>query len=240
MASINDIGTPGSPMDTPPLTEWQAAVRDALNGSNAAMNARIDAEYQALATEAAAVSWNDVKAAGFHPKLMHGVTNPNGPGLANYYYLTVYTYGANTFTQVAVPYTNVTGKPTFAYRVCYNGTFYGWQVLTPSVPVSVAFSAVAGWTGSVSLARTGCLVTLTVNAVSKATTQGTLELIAAIPAGYRPPGVTVFTTYDVNYGPTRVSSSLYLDPDELKGWAVPVAAYKHYGTITYLTNDPFP
>lgn len=31
MATIDDIGTPGSPLDTPPLTEWQAAVRDAIH-----------------------------------------------------------------------------------------------------------------------------------------------------------------------------------------------------------------
>jgi len=30
MATVADIGTPGAPMDSPPLTEWQAAVRDAL------------------------------------------------------------------------------------------------------------------------------------------------------------------------------------------------------------------
>lgn len=31
MASINDIGTPGAWLNDPPLTEWQAAVRDKLN-----------------------------------------------------------------------------------------------------------------------------------------------------------------------------------------------------------------
>jgi hypothetical protein len=30
MASINDIGVAGQPLDSPPLTAWQAAVRDAL------------------------------------------------------------------------------------------------------------------------------------------------------------------------------------------------------------------
>lgn len=30
MASIADIGVPGQPLSTPPLTEWQAAVRDAI------------------------------------------------------------------------------------------------------------------------------------------------------------------------------------------------------------------
>lgn len=30
MATINDIGIPGQPLGTPPLTAWQAAVRDAL------------------------------------------------------------------------------------------------------------------------------------------------------------------------------------------------------------------
>lgn len=32
MATIDDIGTPGAPLSTPPLTEWQAAVRDSLKG----------------------------------------------------------------------------------------------------------------------------------------------------------------------------------------------------------------
>lgn len=31
MATIDDIGTPGAPLDSPPLTEWQAAVRDAIH-----------------------------------------------------------------------------------------------------------------------------------------------------------------------------------------------------------------
>lgn len=30
MATIDDIGTPGAPLSTPPLTAWQAAVRDML------------------------------------------------------------------------------------------------------------------------------------------------------------------------------------------------------------------
>lgn len=30
MATIEDIGTPGQPLAVPPLTEWQAAVRDAI------------------------------------------------------------------------------------------------------------------------------------------------------------------------------------------------------------------
>ena len=30
MATINDIGVPGQPMNNPPLTPWQAAVRDVL------------------------------------------------------------------------------------------------------------------------------------------------------------------------------------------------------------------
>jgi hypothetical protein len=34
MASINDIGVPGQPLATPPLTAWQAAVRDKLNNAD--------------------------------------------------------------------------------------------------------------------------------------------------------------------------------------------------------------
>lgn len=41
MGSINDIGTPGSPLSTPPLTVWQAAVRDVLGGSDVPVNLKI-------------------------------------------------------------------------------------------------------------------------------------------------------------------------------------------------------
>lgn len=34
MATVNDIGVPGQPLSTPPLTAWQAAVRDALNANS--------------------------------------------------------------------------------------------------------------------------------------------------------------------------------------------------------------
>lgn len=37
MATINDIGTPGAPLSTPPLTGWQAAVRDALTVTQSAV-----------------------------------------------------------------------------------------------------------------------------------------------------------------------------------------------------------
>ena len=41
MASVNDIGVPGTPMAAPPLTAWQDAVRDALNGSDVPVNSRL-------------------------------------------------------------------------------------------------------------------------------------------------------------------------------------------------------
>lgn len=41
MASINDVGVAGQPLGTPPLTPWQKAVRDALNGSDLTVDARI-------------------------------------------------------------------------------------------------------------------------------------------------------------------------------------------------------
>lgn len=43
MGSVNDIGTPGSPLNTPPLTAWQAAVRDALNSEDVTVNDRLEA-----------------------------------------------------------------------------------------------------------------------------------------------------------------------------------------------------
>lgn len=35
MATVDDIGVPGQPLNTPPLTAWQAAVRDRLNSTKA-------------------------------------------------------------------------------------------------------------------------------------------------------------------------------------------------------------
>lgn len=44
MASVNDIGVPGQPMNTPPLTPWQAAVRDVLDGSDVPISDRLTKE----------------------------------------------------------------------------------------------------------------------------------------------------------------------------------------------------
>lgn len=35
MATIDDVGVPGQPLSTPPLTEWQKAVRDAIKANQA-------------------------------------------------------------------------------------------------------------------------------------------------------------------------------------------------------------
>lgn len=43
MASVNDVGVPGQPLNTPPLTAWQAAVRDALGGSDIPVGQRAGA-----------------------------------------------------------------------------------------------------------------------------------------------------------------------------------------------------
>jgi len=48
MPSVNDIGVPGQPMDNPPLTPWQAAVRDALNGSDIPVNSRFPTTLDGL------------------------------------------------------------------------------------------------------------------------------------------------------------------------------------------------
>ena len=41
MASVNDIGTPGQPLSSPPLIDWAEAVRDAFNGSDVTVDQRI-------------------------------------------------------------------------------------------------------------------------------------------------------------------------------------------------------
>ena len=38
MATVDDIGTPGAPLSEPPLTEWQAAVRDAVHRGAGALS----------------------------------------------------------------------------------------------------------------------------------------------------------------------------------------------------------
>ena len=43
MASVNDVGVAGQPLSTPPLTGWQAAVRNAFNSSDVTVDARIAA-----------------------------------------------------------------------------------------------------------------------------------------------------------------------------------------------------
>lgn len=42
MGSILDVGVAGQPLSSPPLTDWQKAVRDVLGGSDVAVDARID------------------------------------------------------------------------------------------------------------------------------------------------------------------------------------------------------
>jgi len=43
--SVVDIGVPGQPMNAPPLTPWQAAVRDALDSSDVTVDQRITAAF---------------------------------------------------------------------------------------------------------------------------------------------------------------------------------------------------
>lgn len=43
MGSVVDVGIPGNTLDNPPLTEWQKAVRDALNSEDTTVNDRLDA-----------------------------------------------------------------------------------------------------------------------------------------------------------------------------------------------------
>ena len=59
MASVNDVGIAGQPLNTPPLTDWQEAVRDALNGSDVTVDARI-AALTVLGTFTPRAGWADI------------------------------------------------------------------------------------------------------------------------------------------------------------------------------------
>ena len=51
MASINDYGTPGEPLNAPPLNVWAASVAAALDGDDTTVNTRIATELgEATAT----------------------------------------------------------------------------------------------------------------------------------------------------------------------------------------------
>ena len=65
MGSVNDVGVPGQPLNTPPLTEWQQAVRAALNGSDVPVDTRLAA---VLGTLTPAAGWADygTSAGGMH------------------------------------------------------------------------------------------------------------------------------------------------------------------------------
>lgn len=45
--SVNDVGSPGQPLNDPSLTDWQASVRDALDGSDVSVDARDTAAINA-------------------------------------------------------------------------------------------------------------------------------------------------------------------------------------------------
>lgn len=79
-----------------------------------------------------AVDWNSLTTIGLHPALMHGVTNPSGPGsaAATYYYVMVYGYNGGYVTQVAQPYTS--GYP-ICYRSNAGGVWNAWE-LTATTP----------------------------------------------------------------------------------------------------------
>jgi hypothetical protein len=47
MASVNDVGVPGQPMNNPPLTPWQTAVKAAFNSSDVTVDARVAAHAAA-------------------------------------------------------------------------------------------------------------------------------------------------------------------------------------------------
>ena len=72
------------------------------------------------------VTWNDVTNAGIYDSIIHGVSNPGGPG-GGYYYLVVFSYVGLSKTQVGFPY--ISTDP-IVYRNRYQGSWNPWRKVT--------------------------------------------------------------------------------------------------------------
>ena len=72
------------------------------------------------------VTWNDVTNAGIYNSIIHGVSNPGGPG-GGYYYLVVFSYSGLSKTQVGFPY--ISTDP-IVYRNRYQGSWNPWRKVT--------------------------------------------------------------------------------------------------------------
>lgn len=93
---------------------------------------------QVLTGAAGTVDWNTLTTPGLYPALMHGSTNPNGPGAIGngFYYVMVYAYtgASGNVTQIAEPYQE--GYPPF-YRVRYSSSWGAWRMIraTPATAI---------------------------------------------------------------------------------------------------------
>lgn len=116
----------------------------------------LPADLNTTAVEPVATNWDDILTPGMHPKLVHGINNPGGPGANNYYYVENYTYQANNRSQLAIPYGNYMAP--IAWRQRYNGVWTAWNTAgdAPSAIVSPTVSAASGWTwGACSVLQSG-------------------------------------------------------------------------------------
>lgn len=83
--------------------------------------------HYASVGEPTSVSWNSLTAPGLHPKLMQGLSNPDGPGPAYYFYVQVFEYaGTGNVTQYAIPYSGAHGVGTFQ-RSRHSGIWTRWS-----------------------------------------------------------------------------------------------------------------
>lgn len=84
----------------------------------------IQNHYGTASVAAGSLSWNDLGTTpGMYPALLHGTTNANGPGVAYYYYVTIYVYASTNITQVAHQYSDGGGM---WLRSRYSGTWSSW------------------------------------------------------------------------------------------------------------------
>ncbi|CQR23758.1 phage structural protein [Streptococcus varani] len=188
---------------------------------------------------------NLVTSAGFY--YMVGARE-NSPG-NQYGYLTVWYNSDNFISQMFMPY-NSTDIYT---RRMTNGAWGSWSQLAVqntsssfsrlNITDTATFNFTIMWGVGISAMRKGNLVTLTVDRAIK-NINSTVEyglMSETIPAGYRPIK-EAHLIIQANSGPTISGTSVvHLAPDGQIRLTNNITGNKVWtGTITYVTNDPYP